>query len=335
MGIVFVNYGMIDKLILNNWYSDQHYYKLSYEGVPVGTYFEKGYVLLCSISSRLGLSYLQFKIAFFIAAAVLVYFSIGGYEISYVPVLLLYFFSSFQADLEQTRNFIAMSVVIFALRYLPEERRCLKNAILYILLIMLASTIHTSALFFVVFILVYAKGLYKYLDCLFVFILFFCLLVKIEPSILNLVGDVMYAVTNNERAKMWASFTTGLGFYACVFLHGFLLLILRQQINQFSRLQSFSSERRIDFYMTMYRCLQLLSLAMPLYLLSTEFLRLFRSLFIVYYVVIAIGLDEINSATTTRDYKYIYGIEAALFVAAYVFVFNPMGITYAYLSAVY
>ena len=335
MALLFMHHGLEDKTMLGGLFSDQYYYKLSYYGLPSATYFEKGYMFITEICRKAGLSYMMFKGIAFSIAVILVATSIGVYDANYPFALLLYFISAFQADLEQTRNFFAVSIVIFAIRFLHKSQQSVLNATKYTILIILSATIHSSMLFFIIFLVLYIKNNKLFLDLLFPTILTLCIIVKIEPKTLIFIGNILYEITKIERMKLWATFLSGRGFYVCVVLHGYMLFIMNKQMRLLQNVNLDTGLKKdYEFVETMYRCLQLLSCAIPLYLFSTEFLRLFRSLFIVYFVAILVGAKILDKTRALNDHRIKYEIAITLFVAAYIAVFNPMGITYAYYKAI-
>ena len=330
--IVFVNYGAQDVLrIVDAQYTDQHYYKLSYDGVLNNLYFERGYLFITSLFKQLGFSYLQFKLIAASAATILIYFSIGSFNINYCFVLFLYFISSFQTDLEQSRCFFAMSLVIYAMRYLLNQG--VMNTVKYSALIIIAGTIHTVALFFLVLLLCNYKKGYNILNLLFPIIVVVSVPIKEVPQVRQLIISLIYFVTKSERVAIFLAFTTGLGFYACVIMHGALLLLFNHY-RKMLKDHVFKDDRAYNYVRVVYRCLQLLSLAIPLYIFSTEFLRMFRSLFIMFYVAILICAKEADDLYGYKRSTAWADISLIAFVAFYNIVFNPISITSSYYRAI-
>ena len=336
MVVIFATYGLVDiPLFSDGQYSDQHYYKLSYEGSITTGYFERGYYLLTVLFRKIGFNYQQFKLIMAILSVLLIARSLSGLDINYVLVLVLYFCSAFQTDLEQTRNFFAMSVVIYSLHFLFEDNRHPANSLKYCIGILLAASIHTASLFFLIFLFCRNKDVFKILDWAYVLVLFICTTLKLVPAIRIGIGQIVYMITRSERTIMWFSFNTGLGFFACALLQGLLLAIFWYQMRQLRTVYGVEYEVKTEnMVLCMYRGLQLLSFAMPLYLFSTEFLRLLRSLFIVFFVVILVGARQIDQEIKVKDYKYIYSSLLIAFVIVYIIVFRPFDITYLYYSLI-
>src|SRR5699024_6954639 len=64
-------------------------------------------------------------------------------------VYLFYFFTPFLVDIIQIRNFIAMSLVIYSINFLFEEKNTL-----FLVLILFAATFHRQALVYLTLVLI-------------------------------------------------------------------------------------------------------------------------------------------------------------------------------------
>lgn len=135
---------------------DGYYYKKAFdyfansnltEAVNKSEY-EIGFTLLMFFFAKTKISYNAFTAVVFIMGSVLYYRGIKKVTNNFSYFLLLYFTYYFFYDTNQIRCFLAYSIIIFSFEYLYE-----KNLIKYILSIAIASTIHISSAFFIIYIL--------------------------------------------------------------------------------------------------------------------------------------------------------------------------------------
>lgn len=338
MIIIFATYGIQGVDVLPGGVkSDQYHYKCAYDGILKNIYFEKGYLFITALFYRLGFSYIQFKFIAVSVAAFLIAYSVKGFDVNYAYVLLLYFFSSFSSDLEQSRNFFAMSLVIFAMHYLYDRSDDLKSIVKFCVVILLAATIHTAALFFLILVFSKIKRGDVVFDLLYPLMVFNSVICKIVindiPELRIFIEHLSLLITKNERVLIFLEKTTGMGFYACVILQG-MLLFLFYHYREIIWHKCPDGERKTGFLRTVYRCLQLLSLAIPFYIFSTEYIRMFRSLFIVFFVALLKCAKEADNELGHRQSTINVGLSLMLFVFMFVYVFDPICITVAYYNAV-
>src|SRR5665648_248918 len=112
---------------------------------------EIGFQLLCKLFYALGLEYNKFLIVISIVGLVLITSTVIRYTKNVAFVLAMYFLFPFMDDVVQVRNFLAMSIIIFALRFLIEKKKWSRTK--YIIFVMIAFTFHYIALFYFLFLL--------------------------------------------------------------------------------------------------------------------------------------------------------------------------------------
>lgn len=116
-----------------------------------------GYNFLVSVFDYLGLSYHVFLFFISLSGALLISSTIIKFSLQPIKVLVLYMIFPFFFDIVQIRNFMAFSIVIFALRYLSTYSK--RNLIKYCLCILLAFSFHMVSFIYLAFLLVYIKNI--------------------------------------------------------------------------------------------------------------------------------------------------------------------------------
>lgn len=135
--------------------ADYSVYRMNYESIS-NDFHDVGYNLLVLVFNYLGFSYQAFLAFFSLLGLLLIANTILKFSAQPTKVLLLYCIFPFFFDIVQIRNFIAMAIVLYAIRYLLVFSR--KNFIKYCACILIAYSFHTVALFYFVFLFAYMKN---------------------------------------------------------------------------------------------------------------------------------------------------------------------------------
>jgi hypothetical protein len=148
--ISFICYGVKDR--------DFEQYQIVYDYIKEGNqYTDLGiaWAQMCKAAGWMGLDYASFKLIVIIISLVIIYKAINSflYSKSGIP----FFWSCFLIfplflDLVQVRFFFAESILLFGFQYLLKNNKTGKWK--FILLVLLASSIHSSIFFFLIFILI-------------------------------------------------------------------------------------------------------------------------------------------------------------------------------------
>lgn len=133
---------------------DRIFYVDNFQGIRTGgenASFEAGYQLLASWGSILGLDYGAFH--FVMTAAALVLIGRTVLDLCDQPGLAMFAYLCFPFiwDVTQVRNFYAMALILFSMRYLLVEQRA--SPAKYALTILLATTFHITSAFYMLFLL--------------------------------------------------------------------------------------------------------------------------------------------------------------------------------------
>ncbi len=149
-----------DYRIYEAWYNYSAKYGLI-------TRFEFGFSSCIFLANKFGLTYQTFLQIY--SAVGLILLSKCIFEYCKYPVFcwILYFIYPFFFDVVQIRNFMAMVIVIYGLRYLREFNK--KNVIKFGITIFIASLFHVTAIVYLSFALAYIKDLRKIIRYTFIF----------------------------------------------------------------------------------------------------------------------------------------------------------------------
>lgn len=302
-------------LMAGNIYNgDMHLYIFNYENILEPSYkggFEFGYQLLAKISANLGLNYNQFLLVISILGLGLISSTIKLFTNRISYVLGLYFIYPFIWDVVQIRNFLAMSIIIYGIRYLISEN---KNYYKYILCVLLASTVHVSSLFYLFLILVKIKDINK-LSIGIIFTVIISLLFM--PQILSILGTIVPAVKMEAYIQTQTSSLTkllGIGYYI------YLIILVKISVNIINKIDSktskslrytktykygkFSINKKtidIDPEAILKICI-ISALVLYFFINNLNFVRIYRNLYIIYYILFSVTLFKIDNRKLYNKY---------------------------------
>lgn len=133
--------------------SDYTMYSTIYKqsGVSTVNYFEKGYSEMARFFLSHNFDYAQFRLVFAILAAIILYLGVSKFTKNVPLFSVLYGCTVFCADATQIRNFMMISIVVFAYSFLIKAS--FKNYIIAIALVLVAAQFHSTGYFFLIGIL--------------------------------------------------------------------------------------------------------------------------------------------------------------------------------------
>ena len=264
--------------------TDQWAYSVLYHD---NNYFpvEKGYLFLTNIFYEMGLNYSQFKMIIMLAGGVLyILLTKQMDQVDCRKVLLLWVFTGFWFDIEQSRYTIAMMIVLYSIKYL--QSKSISNVIKYIALILTAYTIHTATIAYLILLLVhFRENILKKL----VFISsIITVMLGVVFSNISWIGTVIYRFIPNERILMWFAYKTNWGWLGPVITQValFLMLFYGKKIIDYEYNNGNIEDTYASFYNIAYKICVVSFVFMPFYVFSTEFIRLIRGMLLVYYFCI-------------------------------------------------
>lgn len=151
-------------------------YKTLYENAlfDVG-YYEVGYKLLMQVAQINGLDFQQFQIL--ISLIVILLWGRFAFLLSYTPALFLVCVSLFFFPLDYVllRNTLAFSIVLQGFYCVFAKRKL--ALVKYFVFVLCASTIHSTSLFYLLFLIIFKKGFFKSHGILLAVIVFSILLI--------------------------------------------------------------------------------------------------------------------------------------------------------------
>jgi hypothetical protein len=138
---------------------DRFHYVENFDGIQFGFQndsFEPGYQYLVMLGSASGLNYFVFH-ALLTAAALLLMAKAINEQTDYpAAVLLAYLCFPFFWDVTQVRNFYAMAIIVYGMKYLLVPRTASTSR--YVAAILCASLFHITSLFYLLFLLAKLKS---------------------------------------------------------------------------------------------------------------------------------------------------------------------------------
>lgn len=197
---------------------DRINYSENFDGIRVGGQddsFEPGYQALARVASAIGLDYGAFHFAMTAVAVLLIARTILDFTDRPGLALFAYICFPFFWDVTQVRNFYAMSIVLFGMRYLLDEQRA--STIKYSVAIFCASLFHLTTAFYLLFLLAKVRNkvvLWTGLGLAAIAYLFVFSALVSSP-LLAFIGDKIDVYTTTEtsvvtKAAVWAFYLSSI-----------------------------------------------------------------------------------------------------------------------------
>lgn len=291
-----------------DYYTYSYYYVQSVnEPLFTGVFgVEPGFQLFAKFANLLGLNYNGFLCIYSAAGLLLIASTIVKFTKKFNMVLVLYFIFPFCLDVVQIRSFMAMAIMIFAVRFLAQNGNI--NIIKYVLMIFIAALFHNAAIAYLVLLLVRIRDKRK---------LFWttCFLVGIVCVIVWLTAIFEINISVIERRQDYfvtrTSFATNL-MIICLFAFGAAIAILIQKfiLRQRSLASTEAAKLSLDRDIMEMSSTQILFadvivkiniviwIILPLVVFSTEFMRIYRGILPLTYIAISyIAITKIRPNT--------------------------------------
>lgn len=312
-------------IAFNNTSADYYAYKEMYHCAFEPRYgdHEFGYMAICKVCLRLGMSYTLFRcfIAFIIVYAVVK--AVKHYADRKNAALSMYLIFPFLGCASGLRQACANAFVLYGLRFLLEDGK--KNTYKYVAYIMIAALFHYSSLFFL--LCLYSK----YSKSNNIFMAIKCIAVGISVIVIartNIIFMLAATLTNREKTLRWLQLQPNFsGLYIIsIFLFVLFLFVLYQaKVIMINRGNEFSHYTKINYKQakTVSRCIIISLLAfVGAVLNSVVFLRLVLTLVPAGYAIcvdtfVVYNADNVVRRTNISLYKYgmiVFCIACALFV---------------------
>ena len=299
---------------LNTWNPDYDLYKLSYDNMS----WEKiadtraiGYSFVIFIFKSLGFSFQGYMALVCFLVLLSIYKSIKQYTDNCNLAFFAYLIYPFLIDPIQIKQWVASAIVLYSLRYLTETTN--KNIIRFVICVLLATLIHSSCVYYAVFILIFLiKSPFALLVTSFVASIGMLSLASILIDKIRYLDFFVqwtkgqldnYLLSANEVAsKTYLFLLIGLTIGVMLYIkeYGFTRgqKVVNNQIREYSDI------------LTKVSLLCIPSLGFMI--VHQEFYRLFRGMFFVYYAMFFYKRNALS-----RSFKILFiiaGIAIALFM---------------------
>ena len=246
--------------------------------------------LFMHICKLIGLSYIQFRILFFICGLFLICYAVSKVDKNFYLFFLVYFIYTMIIDSAQIKNFMAMAFLTIAITYLANPS--IKNSVKYVLLIFLAAGFQITAYAYlplVVFCNVAIKRKYRALACFpviafsFVFsnrgasrYLASILLMTIKGEFLERSGRFIVKSVNNGYLVY---------FFATIVII-YITMKLKKQVERSEQASVWEKK----FANVVFLCSVYSLVFIPLYFYAQDFSRLLRNFAIVNHMLFFLSI---------------------------------------------
>lgn len=228
-------------------------------------------------------------------------------------VFICYFFYSFFLDVVQVRSFIAMSIIIFAIKYLIEDKK--GNKFKFLIFLFIAGIIHYSAFLYVVLIFIKKNNKQKLVKGIIYIAFFLSILTIINNNKIPFLSTIMMDTEIiSDKISNWFSNSARFGFLIKWFEQTviFFTIILTKRItekniNTFKR----NNEKTMIYCDTIYWINFCMFILFPFYIVTASFWRLMRSIIFLNYIAYANCSDSFNNKSKE---KIVYNIAIILMI---------------------
>lgn len=275
-----------------------------------------------------GLTYKHFLAVFSLVGLLLILKTIERYTQNVAFVLTLYFIFPFLIDVVQIRNFMIMAIVLYGTRYLIEDK--IKGTFKFVVLVILASTIHYSASFYLLLLLVKQKGI-KSLLILSVVITF----ISIISIYSNFIPSLALKFVPAQKVNHWFRnrFNWGIIPAAVIYLVNFFFIYysylkIKSGTSSDKVIDLRGHETNLRYAEVVFKINIILMLVFPFFVFNMIFFRLFRNMFVLDYIMYSICLSYLIPKTKE---KALFTASIILFILMLSFYYT----IYSYFNTVF
>lgn len=279
-----------------------------------GLDFQIGFIALVKLANQLGLSYGIFLSILVTVSFLLIHSTVRTFSTNYNYVYILYFIFPFFFDVVQVKNFLAMSIFVFSIKYLVYSKPYGK--IIYISLILLAGSIHYSALLYLPFLLINTKNKNQLPKYIAIFAVLTSIVILLNGKQVPFISDSFIQLLDSEKVENWLDKRTNFGFILFWFLQvsSFWLVKYSKNIYLSNKIYANGNDKRKDKYYLFINLVYWVNIVafifFPLYLFASTFTRLMRNIVLLNYIVFSIT----NSTIRKPNQKIQYGLGVFLYI---------------------
>lgn len=252
---------------------------------------------------------LKLEFSYFIAiitgiSYVLIHSTIKEITNEYNYIYVLYFMFPLMLDIVQIRNFLAMSIFTYSIRFILKGKQ--QSDIKYILYILLASLFHYSAILYLPFILIGKKENKKIAYGVAIFSVFTSVLIIANDRQIPFMKDVVSIFYDGTYILNWFDSKTNWGFLLFWFIQvlSFLLIKYSKTLYYMNNNKLIDSVK-YDFIRKVYLINLMAFMFLPFYLLESTFTRLMRNILLLNYTSFAITAKSMKNKNDKLSYNMI------------------------------
>ena len=264
---------------------DMDNYKSFYDAIGQKSYSSflgYGWLVLCMLGNFFGVNYYFFKSILYCLSCVLIVNSIKKISSKWELSFFLYLIFPGLLDLIQIRYFLATSVILFFLIIAIRKNKAI-DWILYLIALLISSTIHTSCLFYSIFLFLPVIKLIKYKDIEIVEILIIFIFVLLLPWL----RQIMLYIFPSQQERINLYFSNGIISPIAMLIYTMLLYFQYIITKEFVKKSNYND---LNKYLILIQLLLLLSL--PFVFVSSDFMRLQRPFLIINYALASNGFYD-------------------------------------------
>ncbi|WP_147404955.1 EpsG family protein [Oceanobacillus halophilus] len=258
---------------------------------------EIGYMLLLKFGNILNLDFFTFRLIILGICLIVIYFGvIKRYSYNSNYILLAYMLYPMIIDSEQFRNFIALTILLYGIRFLGSYK--IKNKIKFLLTIIIASSIHVSFALYIVLLLVDLKNKKILVKGIALSALIFALIVFLNNNQIPFISSIQNLI-GVDKFTSYTDKKTEYGFLIPFTLHTFNFLLalwakniiynkVNSNITTYEQLNALQKERTgqsdISFINMIFYVNIIGFLFFPLFMTSLHFYRIVRNLMLLNFI---------------------------------------------------
>ncbi len=249
-----------------------------------------GFGILVQLFKNFNLTYYHLKMFVTIVGFILINHTLKRYIKDYKFLLFLYIIYPFFYDVVQVRNFLAMSIFIFALPYLLEKSK--SGNIKYIISILIAATMQKTALVYLPIIFINKLEKKKFIKAILIIVIFISILISIVKPIFNVFVNILInnisMYLDGISSKLVIS--TNYGWiiqWIIQFMNYYFVTTSFKYIKEEYETEnmSVSASKNIKFTQLIININLYMFIFLPLYILTPTFNRIPRNIYLLNFIV--------------------------------------------------
>lgn len=271
---------------------------------------EIGYYFITKCFARLGFSYQWYIAIVTLICYGIIFNTIKNYTQNYNYVFLFYIIHLFIFDIIQIRNFMMMSILIFAVKYLV--RNTTKDRIIYLLLICISATIHKTGIIYSLAVLIKPSDSNKVIKNIAISSVILSIITYINDGKIPILSNYLMSTFDGVVQSTYLDVYVPVKYILCLILLQFVnfgILLLSKSIihriydgfceENYKLFEHYHDklsilENKCKFVDVVFWMNVLAFAFIPLYMESINFYRLMRNLNLLNFIVMSIVSDYLK-----------------------------------------